>query len=134
MNSSPVTIVKSASQKFNEMAIPLTAFASIMLPFFNSAVNADEVATPAAPVEKIVLGPIPTDWGLAFNDFYSDCNKVCFVFIDVASCFLQHNLAQVIGHMRYAIQMEKGNPALAEVTHISSPSNLDPRSSTLDLS
>ena len=44
---------------------------------------------------KVVLGPIPTDFVLK-NDYYTDCQ-------------------QVVDHMRYAVQMEKGNNKLAEV-------------------
>ena len=44
---------------------------------------------------KIVLGPIPTDFALK-SDYYTDCQ-------------------QVVDHMRYAVQMEKGNSKLAEV-------------------
>jgi photosystem II Psb27 protein len=61
-------------------------------------VVAEEAAVaikPEAPA-KIELGPIPTDFGLRYKDFYEDCLKV-------------------VGHMRYAVQMEKGNPRLAEV-------------------
>lgn len=53
------------------------------------------VATPAAPVAES-LGPPPTDFELKYKDYYADC-------------------AQVIAHMRYAVQLEKGNPVLPEV-------------------
>ena len=43
----------------------------------------------------MVLGPIPSDFVLK-NDYYTDCQ-------------------QVVDHMRYAVQMEKGNSKLAEV-------------------
>mmetsp|Transcript_31286 Transcript_31286/g.44982 ORF Transcript_31286/g.44982 Transcript_31286/m.44982 type:complete len:213 (-) Transcript_31286:2561-3199(-) len=45
---------------------------------------------------KVELGPVPTDFGLKYNDYYSDCQSV-------------------VNHMRYASQMEKGNPLLAEI-------------------
>lgn len=55
-----------------------------------------EVATPAPTPAKVELGPAPTDWGLVQNDYYADAQKV-------------------VSHMRYACQMEKGNPLLAEI-------------------
>lgn len=60
------------------------------------AEEAASSAPPAAAVEdKPVLGPPPADFGLKY-DFYEDCVKV-------------------VNHMRYAVQMEKGNPYLASV-------------------
>jgi hypothetical protein len=44
---------------------------------------------------KVDLGPPPTDFTLK-QDYYRDCQ-------------------QVVDHMRYAVQMDKGNPRLAEV-------------------
>ena len=44
---------------------------------------------------KVELGPPPSDFTLK-QDYYRDCQ-------------------QVVDHMRYAVQMEKGNPRLAEV-------------------
>jgi hypothetical protein len=59
-------------------------------------VNAEGAAAPAE--EKVELGPAPEDFGLKY-DFYEDCTKV-------------------VNHMRYAVQMEKGNPYLASVRSI----------------
>lgn len=59
------------------------------------AEEAAVAAKPEAPA-KVELGPVPSDFGLRYKDFYEDCLKV-------------------VGHMRYAVQMEKGNPRLAEV-------------------
>jgi photosystem II Psb27 protein len=67
---------------------PLLAVANIA--------KAEDVATPAAAVPaKVVLGPIPTEFSLK-SDYYPDCQ-------------------QVVDHMRYVVQMEKGNSKLAEV-------------------
>jgi photosystem II Psb27 protein len=58
--------------------------------------NAADTAATATPAqEKVELGPPPKDFTLK-NDYYKDCQ-------------------QVVDHMRYAVQLEKGNPVLAEV-------------------
>ena len=58
---------------------------------------ADAVATPAPAAEapKVELGPAPTDFGLKMTDYYDDCQKV-------------------VNHIRYAVQLEKGNPIIAD--------------------
>lgn len=76
---------------------PLFTAASVVLGMAAVAV-ADEVATIAPPVasaEKVELGPPPVDFGLKY-DYYTDCQLV-------------------VNHMRYATQMEKGNPNLINV-------------------
>jgi len=60
-----------------------------------AAEGGDTVAT-TPPTTPESLGPPPTDFELKYKDYYADC-------------------AQVIAHMRYAIQLEKGNPVLPEV-------------------
>jgi hypothetical protein len=61
--------------------------------FMQPALAEGETAAVIAPVD---LGPPPTDFGLKYNDYYSD-------------------VQQVVNHMRYAVQVEKGNPILVEV-------------------
>jgi photosystem II Psb27 protein len=61
---------------------------------------AEETITPApAPAPaKVELGPPPaeSDYGVKGQDFYEDC-------------------ARVVGHMRYAVQMEKSIPNIAAI-------------------
>mmetsp|Transcript_29171 Transcript_29171/g.27955 ORF Transcript_29171/g.27955 Transcript_29171/m.27955 type:complete len:218 (-) Transcript_29171:134-787(-) len=85
------------------VALPTVSAMMLLAPLLSQKANADEpavsVPAPAPPaakvVEKVVLGPIPTDFALK-TDYYTDCQ-------------------QVVDHMRYAVQMEKGNNKLAEV-------------------
>jgi photosystem II Psb27 protein len=60
-----------------------------------AATDAAQVVKPAAPA-KVELGPVPTDFGLNYKDYYGDVLKV-------------------VNHMRYAVQMEKSNPRISEV-------------------
>ena len=70
-----------------KLSLPFFALVSAIAP-----VLAEEVVLAE---KKAELGPAPTDFGLT-NEYYTDCQKV-------------------VNHMRYACQMEKGNPALVEV-------------------
>lgn len=60
-----------------------------------AAIAADAPATDAVtPPAKVELGPAPTDFALT-NDYYKDCQKL-------------------VNHIRYAVQLEKGNPIIAD--------------------
>jgi len=79
-------------------AVPIAIGLAAILPIFTSVLvaNAADTAATATPAqEKVELGPPPKDFTLK-NDYYKDCQ-------------------QVVDHMRYAVQLEKGNPVLAEV-------------------
>jgi photosystem II Psb27 protein len=96
----PSSPSSSVSQSLRQLAVPFTiaaAAASILVPRAFADDAPAVVATPAAPVApaKPELGPPPADWGLK-QVYYDDCQKV-------------------INHMRYAVQLEKGNPLLVEV-------------------
>lgn len=108
VNTSPINGVTVASNQFKKLALPIAAFASIMLPFLanNMPALAADVATSAAPEAKVELGPLPTDFGLVYKDFYGDAQKV-------------------VNHMRYASQMEKGNPGLADIAQKTKDEMLD---------
>jgi len=93
MPSSPLLAVKIN-------AMPLLATAAVLLPLLQA--NAAETSakpssssSPAVEEVKVDLGPPPTDFTLK-NDYYADCQ-------------------QVVNHMRYAVQLEKGNPLLPEI-------------------
>ena len=98
-DSSPESYASSVGRGVREAAPLLTAAAATLLlqPMRSLA---EDVATPAAkPADapaKVELGPIPTDFGLNYKDYYADVSKV-------------------VNHMRYAVQMEKSNPRIAEV-------------------
>lgn len=83
ISESPVNSVQVASNQFRKLALPIAAVASLLLPLFsnNQAVNAAEGSAPVAEEAKVVLGPLPTDWGLTLKDFYSDAQKVTFQFM-----------------------------------------------------
>ena len=85
---SPLTSIK-----FN--AIPLFATAAVLLPLLQANAAESSSSTPVVEEPKVDLGPPPTDFTLK-NDYYADCQ-------------------QVVNHMRYAIQLEKGNPLLPEI-------------------
>ena len=90
-NDSPIAPTATAGMSLRQAAMPfafLATFASVIAPAL-----ADEVA--AVVADKVVLGPIPSDWGLKY-EYYADSQKV-------------------VNHMRYAVQMEKGNPDIATV-------------------
>jgi len=72
------------------IAAPLKALAEEV----TTSAPAPAAAAPPAP-EKPVLGPPPSDFGLKYI-YYDDC-------------------AKVVSHMRYAVQLEKGNPILADI-------------------
>jgi photosystem II Psb27 protein len=82
------------------------SLAILLAPIANA--NAADVATkPTTEVkeEKIELGPPPTDFGIK-NSYYEDCQKV-------------------VNHMRYAVQLEKGNPILADFAQKTKDEMLD---------
>jgi photosystem II Psb27 protein len=83
-----------ATQSMNALRTLSTA-AALLAPF--AAASAALAADSAAPVEtpKVELGPAPTDFGLKLTDYYDDCQKV-------------------VNHIRYAVQLEKGNPVIAD--------------------
>lgn len=99
-NNGPVTSLTPSApiESVKKNAVPVfAAAAAMLLPLLTMSVTAVNAASgDAAPVvEKVALGPPPTDFTLK-NDYYSDCQ-------------------QVINHMRYAVQLEKGNPLLADI-------------------
>jgi len=80
--------------------------AILLAPIAN--VNAADEAKPSAvevKAEKIELGPPPTDFGIK-NNYYDDCQKV-------------------VNHMRYAVQLEKGNPIIADFAQKTKDEMLD---------
>eukprot|EP01041_Mallomonas_annulata_P004275 gene4275-8510_t len=86
----PISSIGSSVDAMRKMSMPLmTGFAV----FSAMAVRAEEAAVTAET--KVELGPVPDDFGIT-ADYYSDCTKV-------------------VKHMRYACQMEKGNPKLIEI-------------------
>lgn len=82
---------------------PVISIAVTTLLASATKVLADDIATTststasqtAVPL-KIELGPPPEDFGISGKDFYADCGKV-------------------VTHMRYAVQMDKTTPRIAEV-------------------
>lgn len=91
------TLSKPKSSVENMRPSPVSlALASVMASVGTGALQAFAADT-TAPVaeEKVVLGPAPTDFGLKY-DYYTDAQIV-------------------VNHMRYATQMEKGNPNLVDV-------------------
>ena len=76
INTSPVNNVAIASNQFQKFAVPIAAFASIMLPLLTSSQQANAAETAAPEEVKVVLGPVPTDFGLTLKDFYADAQKV----------------------------------------------------------
>lgn len=104
----PRSVAAVWGSTLKEMAGPMAAVAGVVSVASLAAplkALAEEVATPAAPAapkavvpaadEKKELGPPPSDFGLKYV-YYDDCSKV-------------------VTHMRYAVQLEKGNPILAEM-------------------
>lgn len=99
-DSTPESYSRSVSKGIREAAPVLTAAAATLLlqPLRSLAEDAPAAAAPAKPdaPAKVELGPVPSDFGLNYKDYYADVVKV-------------------VNHMRYAVQMEKSNPRLAEV-------------------
>lgn len=81
ISESPVNSVHIATTQFQKLAFPIAAVASLLLPFFSNNAKAAEATAPVAEEAKVVLGPVPTDWGLSLKDFYSDAQKVKLNFI-----------------------------------------------------
>ena len=82
------------------------SLAILLAPTANA--NADDAVKPVSTevkVEKIELGPPPTDFGIK-NNYYDDCQKV-------------------VNHMRYAVQLEKGNPIIADFAQKTKDEMLD---------
>ena len=97
VSTAPLSPTSNAMASYVSRTGPLVAaFGSLFLAPVLARAAAD--AKPAAEVveEKVVLGPPPTDFGIQKKDFYADCIKV-------------------VNHMRYAVQMEKGNTNIAAV-------------------
>ena len=100
-NEEPVSYGKSVVNKVvSKGPMVMGAVAASLLMPLQKALAEDVAAStpapaPAAPA-KVELGPVPTDFGLNYKDYYADVGKV-------------------VAHMRYAVQMEKGNPRIAEV-------------------
>ena len=98
-NEEPMSYSQSIMNKLVSkapiMGVGLAAATALMQ---SEAALAEEATTPAASAvpAKVELGPVPTDFGLNYKDYYAD-------------------VAKVVNHMRYAVQMEKGNPRIAEV-------------------
>lgn len=61
-------------QRFSATFAPAVA-ALVAAPLLSRAAEAVAAAADAAPV-KVPLGPPPTNFGLAFKDFYTDCQQV----------------------------------------------------------
>ena len=74
------------------LLVPLLAASSSAF----AAATADKPATAVDEQPKVDLGPPPTDFGLKLTDYYDDCQKV-------------------VNHVRYAVQLEKGNPVIADI-------------------
>lgn len=86
-----------ASANFRKFALPTLAAISLLAPFaMGQSVLADDAPAASTADAKPDLGPPPTDFGLDFKDYYADSVKV-------------------VNHMRYGVQLEKGNPRIAEV-------------------
>ena len=80
---------------------PILSIAMTTVLAASTKVLADDGATasttsPTISPIKVELGPPPEDFGISGKDFYADCGKV-------------------VKHMRYAVQMDKTTPRIAEV-------------------
>eukprot|EP00595_Chromulina_sp_UTEXLB2642_P003534 CAMPEP_0196765422 /NCGR_PEP_ID=MMETSP1095-20130614/8689_1 /TAXON_ID=96789 ORGANISM="Chromulina nebulosa, Strain UTEXLB2642" /NCGR_SAMPLE_ID=MMETSP1095 /ASSEMBLY_ACC=CAM_ASM_000446 /LENGTH=174 /DNA_ID=CAMNT_0042123421 /DNA_START=123 /DNA_END=647 /DNA_ORIENTATION=+ len=71
----------------------IPAFLGTILALTTAVVNAEETTTTPVVVEKVSLGPPPNDFGLKL-DYYVDAQKL-------------------VNQMRYAVQLEKGDPIIA---------------------
>eukprot|EP01038_Epipyxis_sp_PR26KG_P009901 gene9901-13321_t len=86
-----------SSRMIKGSILPMAALFTLLAPMAPMIANAADATTAdATPKEKVVLGPPPSDWGLSFKDYYADTQKL-------------------VNHMRYAVQLEKGDPALIDV-------------------
>jgi len=75
----------------------LVAVPQLLSPSLSSADDALAVAAvPTPEAVKKDLGPPPKDFGLVQNDYYADAQKI-------------------VNHMRYAVQLEKGNPVISDI-------------------
>jgi len=108
VHTAPLSPTSSAFATYVAKTRPLLAAlsASLLAPVVALAAESAAVAPAAPAVEKVVLGPPPTDFGLNYKEFYEDCNKV-------------------VNHMRYAVQMEKGDPNIAAVAQATKDEMLD---------
>ena len=73
ITSQPNTPIKQSSKSINLLALPLLSLSALLLPTISRAV--DEIIP--VIVEKVNLGPPPSDFGLTF-DYYVDATKVLF--------------------------------------------------------
>lgn len=73
---------------------PLAAMAALVVATPMASIAAE--AADSATVEKVELGPPPSDFGLTYF-YYNDAEKL-------------------VKQMRYAVQLEKGNPNLPSVS------------------
>lgn len=74
-------------QRFSATFAPAVA-ALVAAPLLSRAAEAVAAAADAAPV-KVPLGPPPTNFGLAFKDFYTDCQQVRFGVRGVGKSWVQ---------------------------------------------
>jgi len=104
VDTAPLSPTSNAFAGYVSKARPLVAaIGALMLAPSLTLAAAEEKAVTE---EKVVLGPPPTDFGLKYKDFYEDCLKV-------------------VSHMRYAVQMEKGDANLAPVAQAVKDEMLD---------
>ena len=78
LSTEAVPSTAASDVKVNQIMKPLMATASVLLGMSAAAVAADTVGSVGASppvVEKVPLGPAPTDFGLK-NDYYADCQQV----------------------------------------------------------
>jgi len=106
VSSAPQSPTFRAYADYMSKTRPIVAALSAVMMVPGLSFAADAVKVPAAPEEKVALGPPPTDFGLKFKDFYEDTNKV-------------------VNHMRYAVQMEKGDSNIAAVAQATKDEMLD---------
>lgn len=100
----PKTATDLAREKFSQTVPSLLKLGSLFLPSLllaQSATAAENKATTSSPTTTTTsapepLGPPPTNFGLKHEEYYTDCQ-------------------QLVDHMRYAVQLEKGNPIIVEV-------------------
>ena len=102
MDSAPVRPGQGAAQQSVQALRAAATAASLLAPLLavSSAAFAAADDKPAAAAvddkpKPVDLGPAPTDFGLKLTDYYDDCQKV-------------------VNHVRYAVQLEKGNPIIAD--------------------
>lgn len=106
-----------SASNIRKFATPFLAVLSTSMLLSSPLLAGAEEAADVAPA-KVELGPAPTDFGLVQNDYYADCQKVEFIsFYDYIIKLMNNYICimQVVNHMRYVVQLEKGNPILSDL-------------------